>query len=86
MMEKLTLRKTLQEMNNNLLQRGPKSSLIFYLKKELNKEQNLQILEAFPQQRKKFSTQKRDSKTLFLLHGFLHFGQIQFILLQLLFI
>ena len=27
MMEKLTLRKTLQEMNNNLLQRGPKSSL-----------------------------------------------------------
>lgn len=27
MMEKLTLRKTLQEMNNNLLQRGLKPSL-----------------------------------------------------------
>lgn len=85
MMEKLTLRKTLQEMNKNLLQRGLKPSLNLS-KNELNKEQNLQILEAFPQQHKKFSTQKRDSKTLFFLHGFLHFGQIQFTLLQLLFI
>lgn len=56
-MEKLTLHKILQEMNNNLLQRGVKNLFNFYLKKELNKEQNLQILEAFPQQRKKFSTQ-----------------------------